>query len=227
MDNKELIKRELEARANEESEARSILDAAATAGTDLSPEDEERFDKLVAASQARKGRIDKLHQMDEDAAALAEVRNLQTVDENSGVGSVHPKGNQMLLEAIRAKQDEFRRTGTINSPETALILPFDMGAVEQRVISDFANGTSLYTSDFSTNVAVYMRTETPWLALATIINADNGRPQILPNLTVDPTVYTPGEGTAIDRERSDARHRDRDAGQLQGAGVRHGRSGRG
>ena len=198
MDNKELIQRELDARAKDETEARAILDAAAEAGTDLTPEDEERFDKLVASSTARKARIDKLHKMDEDAASLAEARELATVDENSGVGSVHPKANEMLLEAIRAKQEEFRRTGTINSPETALILPFDMGQVEQRVISDFANNTALYTSDFTTNVAVYMRTETPWLGASTIINADNGRPQILPNLTADPTVYTPGEGTAID-----------------------------
>lgn len=197
MDNSELIRREIEARAKDEQEARSILDAASAAGTDLSPEDEERFDKLVASSEAHKARADKLHKMDLDAKDLAEVRERATVDENSGSSSSLPGGNEILIAAIRSKQDEFRRTGTVNSPETALILPFDMGAIEQRVISDFGNGTSLYTSDFSTNVAVYMRTETPWIGVATIINADNGRPQILPNLTVDPTVYTPGEGTAI------------------------------
>lgn len=67
----------------------------------------------------------------------------------------------------------------------------------QRAISDFANGPALFMNDFAARVAVYQRAMSPWLRLATMINADNGRPVVLPMLTVDSTVYTPGEGTAI------------------------------
>lgn len=66
-----------------------------------------------------------------------------------------------------------------------------------RAISDFANGASLYVSDFSSQVAVYQRTASPWINLATLVTSDNGRPLVVPTLTGDPTVYTPGEGTAI------------------------------
>jgi hypothetical protein len=68
---------------------------------------------------------------------------------------------------------------------------------EIRAISDFNNGTSLYVSDFSSQVAVFSRTMSPWIGLGFTVNADNGRPLILPNVSADPTTYTPGEGTAI------------------------------
>jgi HK97 family phage major capsid protein len=53
------------------------------------------------------------------------------------------------------------------------------------------------TADFLTQVAVYARTLSPWIGLATVINGTNGAPIQLPRLTADVTVYTPGQGTAI------------------------------
>jgi hypothetical protein len=51
---------------------------------------------------------------------------------------------------------------------------------EARAIADFATTASLYTSGLRNKVAVYQRTSSPWINLATVINADNGRPLILP-----------------------------------------------
>ncbi len=76
-------------------------------------------------------------------------------------------------------------------------LPFPDADGEVRAISDFANGTSLYISDFRNLVAIYARTELLWRGLATVVTSDNGRPLVVPQLTADVTVYTPGEGTAI------------------------------
>jgi HK97 family phage major capsid protein len=68
---------------------------------------------------------------------------------------------------------------------------------EVRAIADFSDAGALYTTDFATRVAVYQRTVSPWINLASVINADNGRPLNLPNLTADGTAFAPGEGTAI------------------------------
>lgn len=67
-------------------------------------------------------------------------------------------------------------------------------------LQKFALGTgssTLSVSDFSDRVAMYMRTLSPWLALSTIVRADQGRPLIVPTITTDSTMYKPGEGTAI------------------------------
>lgn len=64
-------------------------------------------------------------------------------------------------------------------------------------ISDTADSTSLYVSDFARQVAMYMRTLSPWMGLANVVRADNGRPLVVPKITADTTVYSPGEGTAI------------------------------
>lgn len=68
---------------------------------------------------------------------------------------------------------------------------------ETRAIADFSDGSKLYTSDFASLFAMYQRTESPWFSLATIVNADNGRPLVVPSFTADLTTYSPGEGTAI------------------------------
>lgn len=58
------------------------------------------------------------------------------------------------------------------------------------------------TADFSQNdfigkFAMYMRTLSPWMGIATIVRADNGRPAVIPTMTTDAATVTPGEGTAI------------------------------
>jgi len=81
--------------------------------------------------------------------------------------------------------------------ETAAIRALPELDDESRAISDFANGASLYMNDFAGRVAMYARTISPWLGLATVVTSDNGRPLLVPTLTGDVTVYSPGEGTAI------------------------------
>ena len=198
MDNSELIQREVDARAKDEMDARAILDRAAEEKRSTTPEEDEQFDKFVTSSEVSKGRIDKLVKLSTDSAGIGEaVRGLvsDTTDSDSGKGSAAPvRYEDQILENIRSIIDATRNGGAVPG-ELGLDAPFDIAAV--RAIADFSDAASMYTSDFSTRVAVYQRTVSPWIAQATVINATNGRPLILPNLTVDPTSYTPGEGTAI------------------------------
>ncbi len=204
MDNSSYIQHELDERAREEQEARAILDAAAAEKRDMSAEEEERFDRLIASADARKARIEKLAKLEADANALAEAVRARigvTDDEESGQapGASRSADRQIIdavLETIRVHQHGGTRS------EINLDIAWDEARIRQvrdetRAISDFANGSSLYMSDFSTRVAVYQRTQSPWLSLAEVITADNGRPLVIPNLTADVTGYTPGEGTAI------------------------------
>lgn len=198
MDNSELIKREIEARAKDEADARAILDRAAEEKRSTTAEEDEQFDKFVTSSEVRKGRIDKLVKLSADSAGITEmVRGLvsDTTDHDSGKGSAAPvRYETQILESIRSIVDARKAGGEVPG-EIGLDIPFDIEAV--RAISDFANGSSLYVSDFSTRVAVFQRTMSPWISLGTVINANNGRPLILPGVSGDGTAFTPGEGTAI------------------------------
>jgi HK97 family phage major capsid protein len=197
MSNAAYITRELEARAKDEMDARAILDAASAETRELTPEESERFDRFVASSETRKERAAKLSKLDADAAAATEmVRSLGEIqDPSSGLpqGTARVRQDAEVARLVMAHSSEYRSG---QSPaERGIELGFDMGEV--RAINDFTNGAALYASDFSSRVAVYARTMSPWLANATVINATNGRPLVLPRLTADPTTYTPGEGTAI------------------------------
>ena len=198
MDNTELIKREVEARVKDEADARAILDKASEEKRSTSPEEDEQFDKFVTSSEVRKNRIDKLVKLSSDSDGITEaVRSLvsQTTDSGSGSGADAPESlNRRIIETVRMIADAKDKGGEVEK-EYNLDQPFDMEAI--RAISDFANSTSLYVSDFSTNVAIFQRTMSPWISQATVINSNNGRPLILPNVTADPTSYSNGEGTAI------------------------------
>jgi len=201
MDNTELIRREVDARVKAEMDARAILDTAAEEKRSTTPEEDERFDRFVVEADTRKGRITKLSQLDTDDAAIAEAVRSR-IGDTSAPDSGSPDGaavsqSKQIAEQVRSLIDAKQRGGIVPA-EVNLDVPFDEKRIEEvRAIANFTDNASLYTSDFSTNVAVYARTMSPWLGQASIINATNGRPLILPNLTVDPTVYTPGEGTAI------------------------------
>jgi HK97 family phage major capsid protein len=123
-------------------------------------------------------------------------RVADTVDPASGLaaGAESRTWDGRIVDTIRTFIDAKQRGGNVPT-EIGLDVPIDMAAV--RAINDFTDSASLYVSDFSTRVMVYARTMSPWISQATVINATNGRPLILPTLTADPTSYTPGEGTAI------------------------------
>ena len=211
MSNRDFIQHELDERARLETEARAILETAKAETREPTAEEEERWDKLIEESDRRKARIVKLEQMDKDTDLDAQVR--ARIGETATAGSGTPaqekpkSQDRLIVDAFLDVQRQIFAIGSdearAQAVEKTLGFNIDMAAVrkaesEVRAIADFSDSDSLYVSDFSTRVAVYMRTLSPWISQSTVINADNGRPIILPDLTADVTVYTPGEGTAVD-----------------------------
>lgn len=196
--NTEHAQREFEAYRKDDLEARKILDLAAEEKRSTTPEEDERFEALLASAEGHKKRADKLIAMDTEGQALAEAvrsRIGETVDVASGTVEGSATNDQQLHENIRAIVAAHRANPAAQDmSEMWVESKIDL---EKRAIADFSDSGALYTTEFSTQVAVYQRTSSPWINLAYVINADNGRPLNLPNLTADPTTYTPGEGTAI------------------------------
>ena len=197
MDNQFYIQRETDARAKVEMEARGLLDRAADDKRDLSPEEEEQFDKLIASSGRHKERIEQLTRMDAVADLGPEARAV--VGAAAAIETPTMSWDNQLADTIRGVFRTFRNggqiPGEINMPEIrAGRAPFGQ-SWEMRGLESVA-GVNVPT-DFSTRVALYQRTVSPWIGLATIINGTDGAPIQLPRITSDPTSYTPGQGTAI------------------------------
>lgn len=200
MSNQEYIDREFEAYRKAEKAARDILDLAATESRSTTAEEDEAFDRAIAASEKATERIAKLTKLETDARAAHEAR-AQIQDAVAQTTSGAATGDKQRIWTEIQKVQEGLRSGFKVREDDAVIvdLPFDYAAIrdETRAIANFSDAAALYMNDFSTSVAVYARTASPWRELATIIPATNGRPLVLPNLTADVTTYTPGEGTAI------------------------------
>jgi len=182
------VKREVDARAKAEADARSILDAAAAEQRDLTPEEETRFDALVAESDKRKARIAKLSQMDAAAAVGESVRHI--VETATSVAATSQSNDEQFADAIRSMFG-------VGGDKTVREFEFPAGRAPFETRALVSSPDVFFPNDFSTRVAVYARTMSPWLGLATIVNGPTGAPLILPRLTADVTAYTPGEGTAI------------------------------
>lgn len=200
MSNQEYIEREFEAYRKAEKDARDILDLAATESRSTTAEEDEAFDRAITASERATDRIAKLTKLETDARAAHEAR-AQIQDAVAQTTSGAATGDKQRIWTEIQKVQEGLRSGFKVREDDAVIvdLPFDYAAIrdETRAIANFSDAAALYMNDFSTSVAVYARTASPWRELATIIPATNGRPLVLPNLTADVTTYTPGEGTAI------------------------------
>lgn len=196
MSNFDPIKHEVELRAKDEADARAILEAAAAENREPTPEEEARFDAFIASSDKRKDRIAKLQKLDGDAALAEQVRSVvgEQAAKDAGKSPETPASGDAQIVSMVMDYIAQHKRGKAHDNE--IELRWDR-AEEARAIADFANSASLYVSDFSTRVAVYQRTMSPWISQADIIDADNGRPLILPNLSADGTAYSPGEGTAI------------------------------
>lgn len=181
---------------NAESEARGILDAAAEASRDTTPEEDERYDRLIDAGAKHKKRALQIIADQADAVRLEEGLRA-SIGSPEPIPAPNSRPTSEMVEHVVATFAQLK-AGT-RSGEMVFDLTFDETAIreEVRVVTDFGHGTSLYVSDFQTQIAVYQRTMSPWFQTATIINANNGRPLIIPTSTADPTSYTPGEGTAI------------------------------
>ncbi|HEY6013831.1 MAG TPA: phage major capsid protein [Candidatus Limnocylindrales bacterium] len=183
----DLIKRERDERGREEAEVRAIYEAAKVENRDPSAEEEERADKIIASSDARKARIAKFEKLEADAKNAEELR--RGLPEPTDVEPEDKPRNHttQLIEMIRGLKE--------GSAMQEAVWAIPQGE-ELRAIADFSDKASLFVSDFLGRLIVYMRIASPVLSLASVVSGDN-RPLIIPNLTADPTSYAPGEGTAI------------------------------
>ena len=183
---------------------RQIVDEATEAKRALTPEDETAIDAANADYDRLKAEAERLLAINEKLAAgdamRARIAPATSRQEDDGAERENDRNILAIVKeaqrAIRDGSDAMR--GEARSKSLDFVI--DHGkvlAVSTRAIADFSDSAALYMNDFSTRVAVYMRTLSPLLRVANVITADNGRPLVLPNMTADPTVYTPGEGTAI------------------------------
>lgn len=197
MDTQEYAKRELEARNKAVADFRAIVDAAGTEGRDLTPEEDTRIAKFEAEVAERDARLAQFDRMAKAEAVQREQRHIIT----AGTGSSEAQTfEQRLVENVRdifAKRsaasvfDEEVRAGKASFSA----VPLDWEIRAQTTTS--ATGAAIVPVEYVNQIAIYARTLSPVLGLATVINSTNGQNMNLPRLTADPTVYTPGQGTAI------------------------------
>lgn len=177
---------------------RETVQAATDAKRSLTPEDETAIEAANADYDRLKAEEDKYVAISEKLAAGDAVRNRIASAIASDDGDGDHEGDRHIISVVRAAQEAIAKGDEFAPREFDLAI--DQGKVLQlasRAIADFSNAGELYMNDFSTRVAVFQRTASPLFAVAEVITADNGRPLVMPNLTADPTGYTPGEGTAI------------------------------
>ncbi len=176
---------------------RELVSEATDAKRALTAEEEQSIDAANADYDRLKAEEDKLVGIAEKLSAGDAVRSRIS----SAIASEdEPEREQdnRIISVVRAAQEAIAHGDEFTVREFDLSI--DHGKVlklASRAIADFSDAGALYMNDFSTRVAVYQRTASPLFAVADVINADNGRPLVLPNLTADPTVTSPGEGTAI------------------------------
>lgn len=189
----------VEQRQHAAARIRDIVSAATEAKRALSAEDETALEAANADYDRLKAEEDKLVSISEKLAAgdalRARISSAVSRTEDDGAERTH---DRQIMDIVREAQRAIHSGDQFKPREFDLAI--DHGKVLQvasRAIADFSDSAALYMNDFSTRVAVYMRTLSPLLSVANVITADNGRPLVLPNLTVDPTGYSPGEGTAI------------------------------
>lgn len=188
----------VENRQHAAARIRQIVTEATEAKRSLTAEEEGQIEAANADYDRLKAEEDRLVALNDKLAAGDALRaNIAPAITNSGEQAERDHDRQ-IIEVVRAAQNAIRSGDQFTPREFDLVI--DHGKVLQfasRSITDFGNAGALYMNDFSTRVAIYQRTASPLLSVATVITADNGRPLVLPVLSADPASYTPGEGTAI------------------------------
>lgn len=148
--------------------------------------------------------------------AIEEQRELTASEQerwdraNVEIDDANARLTDIFAREARAKIADPYRTGTVGDDgeqphelrdmiaRGESVKDFNIVRPMQRFsITDSADSASLFSSDFSSKIAMYMRTLSPWFALADILRAKDGRPLVVPKITADTTSYSPGEGTAI------------------------------
>jgi HK97 family phage major capsid protein len=188
----------VENRQHAAARIRQIVTEAGDAKRALTPEDETAleaanadYDRLKAEEERLTGIAEKLSAGDAQRSRIAPAIT-------HGDDEAERDQDRQIIEVVRAAQAAIHNGDEFGERELGLTI--DHGKVMQlasRAVSDFTNAGALYMNDFSTRVAVYQRTASPLLSVASVIDADNGRPLVLPVLSVDPSSVSPGEGTAI------------------------------
>ena len=166
---------------NDEARALGLAEIRSTTDWEWSDDELDQIRQTLYGAEKRyRGWADQLALMESPMAD--QIRALQTTDERSGL-------------AFGSRTDEIREMYLAGGGQR----DYDIAKAlnEQRAIANFSDADALYNADFSSRVAMYLRTSSPWLRLATVVTADDGRPLVVPELTSDLTSYTPGEGTAI------------------------------
>lgn len=178
---------------------RETVTEAGDAKRSITAEEQEKLDRLDTRYDQLKAEEDRLVAIEGKLTAGDAVRHRIAPALSQGHDEDEDH-NRDLLGAVTRSLAAIKKDS--REPETVLNLGIDMSRVSKawgqlRAIADFSDAAALYINDFSTQVAVYQRTLSPLLSVATVINSDNGRPIVLPALTADPSMTAPGEGTAI------------------------------
>lgn len=186
-------RREFEASRKADASARALLDSADEAKRDVTAEEAEQIDKWLDEADSRAKRARRLDDTATRASELDALLAGKLPVEREDTASVR-KGDAALIANMRHVVDAHRLGEDAGERTLEFRMP---DAAEIRALADFSDGTKVYVNDFRSTLAVYMRTMSPWIETATIINGTDGRPIVLPVLSADPTGYSPGEGTAI------------------------------
>lgn len=184
---------------------RGRITEAGDAKRSLSAEDNEALDKANADYDRLKAEEEKLVGISEKLAAGDSVRARIASAISQGEEDDEPsnaKTQADFMGWVKRSQAALLDQRPLRGQEQVFEFRMDPAHIQKqwgqyRAIADWSDAAALYINDFSTSVAVYQRTLSPLLRVGTVITADNGRPIVLPNLTVDPSMTSPGEGTAI------------------------------
>ena len=184
------------------SRIRETVDGASEAKRALSAEEQANLDKMDADYDRVKAEEDKMTATAEKLAAgdavRARIASAIAADEDEDEPKSRGASQAQFLAAVKAAQRAINE-GLAREPERVFEMHYDTQKIVEasRAVADFSDAAALYINDFATNVAIYQRTGSPLFGVATVINAANGRPLVLPVISVDPSFTSPGEGTAI------------------------------
>lgn len=177
---------------------RQIIDEATNAKRSLTAEDEAAIDAANADYDRLKAEEDKLLALNEKlAVGDAQRSRISSAITSSSEDDADRPGDRAIIEVVRSAQGAIRAGDQFTAREFDLRIDHGKVLMASRAIADFSDAGAMYMNDFATRVAMYQRTTSPLLTVASVISADNGRPLVLPVLSADPSSYTPGEGTAI------------------------------
>lgn len=205
MEASEYAKRELDARNKAVADFRAIIETAGAENRDLTPEEDERIARFEAEVATRDKRITQLNGMAKAAEVVAENRHIveaAALQRGEQDEPVEIRMAQEIRTIFQTRQRLPDREFEFRLPR----VPFNElpGGTNGSFRFEYrastttsAIGAAIVPVDYVNRIAVYQRTLSPIIGLATVINSTSGENMNLPRLTTDVTAYAPGQGTAI------------------------------